>query len=172
MRVRRVFGILALALPLASGMAQGQEGGRGPGGPPMARPQMEQRLRAGLWRIAKQRLDFNDEQMGRLAATNQRFDARRREINQRERAERQALRREVLAGDSANQNRIAEALDELHQLQRQRLDVNGEEQKELATFMTPLQRAKYAALQEQLRRRVEALRRARAERLALDSAIP
>lgn len=171
MRVRRVIGMVALALPLASGMVQGQGGGRR-GGPPASRPQMEQRLRAGLWRIAKQRLAFNDEQMGRLTATNQRFDARRREINQRERAERQALRREVLAGDSANQNRIAAALDELHQLQRQRLDVNIDEQKELATFMTPLQRAKYAALQEQVRRRVEALRRARADRLPPDAATP
>lgn len=171
MRVRRVIGIVALALPLANGVVLGQGGVRA-GRPPASRPQMEQRLRAGLWRIAKQRLAFNDEQMGRLTATNQRFDARRREINQRERVERQALRREVLAGDSANQNRIASALDELHQLQRQRLDVNGEEQKELATFMTPLQRAKYAALQEQVRRRVEALRRGRADRLPPDVASP
>ena len=36
-----------------------------------------------------------------------------------------------------------------------------EEQKELAGFMTPLQRAKFAALQEQLRRRVQALQQQR-----------
>ena len=164
MRVRQVVGAMALALPMMAGIAQAQQGGRA-GGPPMSRPQMEQRLRAGLWRIAKQRLGFNDEQMNRLTATNQRFDARRRDINQRERAERQALRREVLAGDSANQDRIATAMDQLLKLQHQRLDVMAEEQKELSTFMTPLQRAKYAALQEQVRRRVDALRRERQNRL-------
>lgn len=164
MRVRQLVGALALALPMIAGEAQAQQGGR-PEGPPMSRPQMEQRLRAGLWRIAKQRLGFNDEQMNRLTTTNQKFDARRRDINQRERTERQALRREVLAGDSANQDRIATALDQLLKLQHQRLDVMADEQKELATFMTPLQRAKYAALQEQVRRRVDALRRERQNRM-------
>ncbi|HET9683588.1 MAG TPA: hypothetical protein VFP15_05755, partial [Gemmatimonadaceae bacterium] len=67
----------------------------------------------------------------------------------------------ILAGDRADQNRVAAALDQLLKLQRQRLDTQAEEQEELATFMSPLQRAKYAALQEQVRRRVEALRRAR-----------
>ena len=170
MRVRRLVGLVALSLPLAAGVVQGQQGGAG--APPMSRPQMEQRLRAGLWRIAKQRLGFNDEQMNRLTATNQKFDARRRDINQRERTERQALRREVLAGDSANQNRIAAAMDQLLQLQRQRLDVIAEEQKELSGFMTPLQRAKYAALQEQVRRRVESLRRARQNRVGAADALP
>lgn len=47
------------------------------------------------------------------------------------------------------------------------------EQRAFAAFMTPLQRAKYAALQEQLRRRVETLRRQRAgasDSLGLDGA--
>jgi hypothetical protein len=47
-----------------------------------------------------------------------------------------------------------------------RVDLQIEEQREFAAFMTPLQRAKYAALQEQLRRRVENLQRQRAESTA------
>jgi hypothetical protein len=161
--------IAALALPLLAGGAQAQDSGDSGGGrraQPGAivqRQRMEQRLRQGLWRIAKQRIGLTDAQMSRLTEVNHRFDARRRALNQAERAQRQILRAEILAQDSANQDRIASTLDRLLQLQRQRHEIAAEEQKEFATFMTPLQRAQYAALQEQLRRRAEELRGARAE---------
>jgi hypothetical protein len=169
--VRRSFRLVALALPLVTGAAQAQRqdagnlgGERGAQDGAMVRRQrMEQQLRQGLWRIAKQRIGLTDTQMTRLTEVNHRFDMRRRTLNQDERAQRQILRAEIVARDSANQDRIASALDRLLQLQRQRLDLVAEEQKEFATFMTPLQRAQYAALQEQLRRRVEELRRARAD---------
>jgi hypothetical protein len=161
--------LAAIALPLLAGAARAQDAGdagggrRAQAGAPIQRQQMEQRLRQGLWRIAKERIGLTDAQMSRLTEVNHRFDARRRALNQEERAQRQALRAEILARDSANQDRIAAALDRLLQLQRQRLDILSEEQKEFATFMTPLQRAQYAALQEQLRRRAEELRRARGD---------
>jgi hypothetical protein len=44
------------------------------------------------------------------------------------------------------------------QIQRERIDLQIEEQRQLATFMSPLQRARYAALQEQIRRRLEGIR--------------
>jgi hypothetical protein len=161
-----------LALPLIVGVANAQtsgdfggRGGRGgpPDGAPAQRRHMEQRLQEGLWRIAKQRIGLTDAQMTRLSEVNHRYDARRRTLNQAERAQRQILRAELVAKDSANQDRIATALDRLLQLQRQRLDIVAEEQKEFAGFMTPLQRAQYAALQEQLRWRAEGLRRARVD---------
>ena len=46
-----------------------------------------------------------------------------------------------------------------------RLDLQAEEQKEFAQFMTPVQRAKYSALQDQLRRRMQDLVRARPDSL-------
>jgi hypothetical protein len=159
----------ALALPLLAGAARAQDAGetgggrRAQNGSMGQRQLMEQRLRQGLWRVAKQRIGLTDSQMTRLTEVNHRFDVRRRAINQEERGQRLILRAEILARDSANQNRIAAALDRLLQLQRQRLDLVAEEQRELATFMTPLQRAQYAAVQEQLRRRVEELRRARGD---------
>ena len=61
----------------------------------------------------------------------------------------------MTADSSANQANIASALEQLQQLQRQRLELQADEQKELATFMTPLQRARYFALQEQVRRRLQ-----------------
>ena len=50
---------------------------------------------------------LTDEQMAKLEQSSQKFDARRRALNVEERSERQALRAELLAGDAANQDRVA-----------------------------------------------------------------
>ena len=113
--------------------------------------------------VAKQRIGFTDDQMLRLEQSTQRFDVQRRTLAQQEKAQRVALRREILADSAANQSAIAASLDRLHDLQRQRLDLQTQEQSELATFMTPLQRAKFLALQEQVRKRMQELLRARPE---------
>ena len=65
------------------------------------------------------------------------------------------------AGQSPDQARISALLDQMLDAQRQRLDLVRQEQNDLARFMTPLQRAGYLALQDQLRRRIEEMRRTR-----------
>lgn len=160
--MKRLIGAAALSLSFAlSAGAQGAPGGRGA---PPQRQQMEQRLRQGFWRIARNRLSLTDDQMRRLEQASVKLDERRRALNVEERTQRQALRSELLAGDRANQDRVAAALDRLLQLHRDRIEIMADEQKELAGFMTPVQRARYAALQEQLRRRVEMARRERGPR--------
>jgi hypothetical protein len=168
--IRRAALLVALAFPLFGADAHAQVAARRreriagiqqPARQP-ARQQLEARLRQGLWRVTKQRVGLDDAQMSRLTQTSQRFEARRRALAVDERQQRQTLRAEILAGNGANQDRVAEALDRLLALQRQRVDLQIEEQHEFSAFMTPLQRAKYAALQEQVRRRVENLKRQRA----------
>jgi hypothetical protein len=170
-RVLRSVALVAalIALPLATRGAMAQEGAalgpppRQDAGEQMRRQQLEQQLRQNFWRISKQRIGFTDEQMQRLGETTRRFEVRRRALAQDERAQHQILRAEILADTRADQGRVAAALDHLLQLQRQRVDLQSDEQRELATFMTPLQRAKFVALQEQVRRRVEAIYRQRAD---------
>ena len=108
--------------------------------------------------MVKQRVGLTDDQMSKLARTSAGFDARRRDLVREERTKRVELRRLLQAGEGADQGRIGDALDRLLQLQRARIDLQIEEQRELATFMSPRQRARYVALQEQLRRRVENIR--------------
>ncbi|MFL5608450.1 MAG: hypothetical protein ACJ8AD_18495 [Gemmatimonadaceae bacterium] len=146
---------LAQNRPLVRGTIEEQQGGA-------RRQRLEQQLRQGLWRIAKQRIGFSDDQMTRLEETSRRYDGRRRALIMEERAQRLTLRQEILAADGkADQDVVARALDRMIQLQRDRIELQAQEQKEFAAFMTPIQRAKYAALQEELRRRVDALRRQR-----------
>jgi Spy/CpxP family protein refolding chaperone len=167
---RHALAFLAFGLPAMIGLssvAGAQRRGAAEARPeagtnaPGRRQQMERQLRQRLWQVTKTQVGLTDAQMTKLGETTQRFDARRRTINQQERAERVALRQQILAGDRADQNRVAASLAHLQELQRQRVELQAEEQRELSGYMTPVQRARFAALQEQVRRRVEALRRQR-----------
>lgn len=130
---------------------------------PIKRQELQQQVRRTLWRVTKQRIGFTDEQMLRLERTSQRFDQERRQLAVEEKSLRVSLRREILADSTANQSVIASALDRLHVLQQRRLDLQADEQHEFSGFMTPLQRARFAALQEQVRKRLLEFDRARAQ---------
>src|SRR5215218_7659443 len=157
--------ILALALFAVTGDLTAQGSERRQDSPTQNAPrrqQLEAQLRQRLWRITKNRVGLTDDQMTKLAQTSGPFDAQRRHLATQERDERLALRRELLAGPNADQQRIATSLDRVLDLQRRRAQLQIDEQRAISAFMTPLQRAKYAALLEQLRRRAENLRRQRA----------
>ena len=102
--------------------------------------------------------------MRQLGEVNNRFERDRMILLRDERRVRQSLRAEVLAGDSANQSKVSGLLDQALKIQQRRLELTAEEQRELSAFMTPVQRAKYFAIQDDLRRRMEELRQNRQER--------
>lgn len=122
------------------------------------RAMLEQRLRERTGAIVKQRLGLTDAQMTRLQATNKQFESQRTALMTRERDVRRQLRLEILSGDSANQNQVSQLLDQAMQLERQRLDLQQNEQRELSKFMTPVQRAKLFGLQNELRKRAQEMR--------------
>jgi len=129
-----------------------------PPAPNDRRAMLEQRLRERTGAIVKQRLALTDAQMTRLQATNKQFESQRSALLTREREVRRQLREQILSGDSANQNQVSQLLDQAMQLERQRLDLQQSEQRELAKFMTPVQRAKLFGLQNELRKRAQEMR--------------
>lgn len=156
MRFSRVFSLLALSLAVtAPALAQRPA----PDSSPARREALEQRVRQRMAVVVKQRVGLTDEQMRRLADVNREIETQRRLLHDQERDVRIGLRGEVMRGDSANQDRVSRYLDQLIDLQRRRIDLISREQRELAGFMTPVQRAKYLAMQDQMRRRVEEMRR-------------
>jgi periplasmic protein CpxP/Spy len=122
------------------------------------RAALEARVRERTAEIVRRRLQLNDDQMTRLRATNQQFDRQRMALVADERQARQALRAELVAGDAANQQKVAGLLDQLMRVQRRRLDLVENEQRELGKFLTPVQRAKYFGLQNEIRKRMQELR--------------
>lgn len=117
--------------------------------------------------VVKQRLQLSDSQVVRLGEANRRFEEQRRLLIQQERDVRMALRDALLSRDSlnarveqdrANQQRISELLDRAIRVQRQRVELLESEQRELARFLNPMQRAKLLGMQEQMRRNAMEMR--------------
>jgi hypothetical protein len=154
--------VAAMAMVLAAGIPGRAVGQAATPQAPEGRAAAQDRVRQRFVRLLRERVGLSDEQLRRLGPVSQRFDARRQAIFREERAARQALRRELTV-ESADQNRVAAQIDQLLAVQRRRLDLAAEEQRELAAFMTPVQRARYLALQEHLRRRTDEMRRRRGD---------
>jgi hypothetical protein len=128
-----------------------------------SRAQLEQQVRERIAQVTRERLGATDEQMTKLQATNQKFDEQRRLLVDQERTARVALRKQMLRPDPAQQEQVSVLLDRVNTLQRQRLDINEAEQKELSGYLSPVQRAKYFALEQQVRQRVNQMRQAQAQ---------
>lgn len=142
--------LLVAAAPL---MAQGRQAPT-----PAQRDSLEVRVRVRMEQMLRTQIGLNDEQIRRLAATNRQFEGQRRELFEQERRVRIELRAAIELGDSTQNARIGPLLDRTMQIQRERLTLQEAEQKELATFLTPLQRAKLFGMEEQMRRRMQEMR--------------
>ncbi len=146
---------LAVLSMFFSGMtAQAQAVAAAPQG---NRTALEQQFRERTARLVQQRLGLSDAQLGKLEQTNARFAPQLRQLAAQERDIRGQLRQEMTAGNSANQQHVSDLLDAALRLQRQRLTIVEAEQKELAGFLTPVQRARYIALQSQFGKRAQEL---------------
>ena len=155
------FGVCCLTMAVAPAHAQradrlqAQQGAQPPAGA------LERQFRERFAEVVRRRLNLNESQMQRLGQVNDRFERDRMMLLRDERRARQALRAEVLAGDSADQGKVSNLLDDLLKIQRRRLDLTESEQKELSAFMSPIQRAKYFGIQDELRQRLETIRQQR-----------
>lgn len=167
MRAHLSFAVMLLALATISPAGADAQGGppsgasRGARADDPRRDALEKRFQQRLDSIVRQRLGLTDEQHARLREVASRTEAARRSLRREEFMTRTAMRRELLAGDRANEARVAELLDVMPGLERRRLDLLEQEQKELARFLSPLQRARYFALQDELRRGMQDLQRRR-----------
>ncbi|MGH7627119.1 MAG: hypothetical protein ACREOJ_17615 [Gemmatimonadaceae bacterium] len=125
---------------------------------------LEQQLQQRMGQVVRKRLQLTDTQFAQLQAVNQRYAGRRAQLLQRERGLRQQLRQQVLRGDQADQATVGTLLDQIMTLQETRLALTRQEQRDLTSFLTPVQRARYAAIEEQVHRRIADLRRQRQQR--------
>ena len=133
-------------------------GGQQGGGVGPDRAALEQQVRARLGQMMKKQMGLTDAQMSKLQETNRKFDEKRRLLVDQERDVRMSLRDEMLNPDSSRSAQVSGLLDRVVRVQRQRVDLLEQEQKELSGFLTPLQRAKYYGAEEQMRRRMQNMR--------------
>lgn len=167
--------LVAMLLVATTGVASAQGGATPPGGgrrggrggarvgvphsadAPVPRPEMERQVRQAIARAVRKQLNLNDEQMGKLQRANGKFEQQQRQLLREEGETRRSLRAamEDTTAREQNQPKIGQYLDQLVQIQHKRADLLDSEQKELAGFLTPMQRAQFLALRERITRRLQ-----------------
>jgi Spy/CpxP family protein refolding chaperone len=145
----------ALSLFLGAGVdAQAVGAGSNPN-----RTALEQQFRVRSAKLAQQKLGLTDGQLAQLEQSNARFAPQLDQLAMEDRETRRQLRQEMTSGNQANQQHVSALIDGSISLQKRRIALVEAEQKDLARFLTPTQRAGYIALQGQVRRRAQELSR-------------
>ena len=179
----RQLAVAAMALVLSSGMLPAQRdsarrAARGqilPGGKAGARLNnpgraagraedqanlpVRQKVRQAFLARVRQELNLDQPKMRRLNQTEQSFNRQRNELNQSERQTRQSLAA-AMQDSTPDQGKIDGYINQLIQVQRKRADLLEAEQKELSSFLTPMQRAQYLSLNQQMQARMRAVTQA------------
>jgi hypothetical protein len=146
-RVLLAIGLLAAVLPAGLEAQRANQ--------PPRRAQLEAQVGREFARAIRNRVGLSDAQMARLGPITQKYAGERRTLQMEERDSRMALQRSLrdsTAADSANVSRL---LQRLIDVQKRRVQVLEAEQRDLAGIMSPIQRARFMAMQEQLRRQME-----------------
>jgi hypothetical protein len=162
---RRASSIALLVGALASTAAaqRGDSGRLRPGGrggrgqPPAERQMLQRQVRQAFAKAVRRQLDLNDEQMRKLQSVDFKYERQRVALLRDERQARLGLKAAMDDSASVDQAKVETYLSQLVKAQRTRADLLEGEQKELAGFLNPLQRAKYFAMKERLNRRMQEL---------------
>jgi hypothetical protein len=150
---------MALVVTLAglAAPAQAQE-------PAPGRPRLEELRRRVRERVAErvqQELNLTPDQTRRLRATVGTYAGRRRELEARQRSLREALGGQLRPGLAASPDSVGRLTDELMEVRVRYAESFRAEQRELAQYLDPIQRAKLTLLRERLTNRAQELRRRR-----------
>lgn len=154
--IMRTLGLAAVALILAAEATHAQAAAARP---TRDRAALEQQFRERTAALTRKRLGLTETQMTRLEQTNRRFALQFDQVASQERDTRRKLRQQLTSGNAANQQQVSDLLDAALRLQKQRIALVEAEQRELAGFLSPVQRARYIGLQAQFRRRAQELGR-------------
>jgi len=144
--------LVGLAMPV-----QAQE-------PAPGRPRLEELRRRVRERVAARiqaELNLTPDQMQRLRGTVGTYAGRRRDLEARQRILREALGGQLRPGVAANPDSVARLTDELMDVRVRYAESFRTEQREMAQFLDPVQRAKITLLRDRLTNRARELGRRR-----------
>jgi len=159
--MKRMWWIVALAV--TPSLAAAQVGPR-----PMPDSVQAGRLRAEIERRFAERvrtdLGLTDDQALQLKATQERFGVRRRELMRQQWLHRQALQCQMQPGVAAQPDSVRIHMDGLQAGRGEMLKLEQDEDREMAGYLTPVQRARFQFMRQRLMERANELRRGREER--------
>lgn len=147
----------AQGVPDSNSTRGGRNGGGGRGGMDRGPNQGPSKEMIELWQknyeqVLRKQVTFSEEQVVKWRAWNTRFDAERRPLFQEEREIRRTLGMQLARGVTPDEAKVVDAMDRWSKLEHKRLDLKDRENKALAAFLSPIQRARFFALQDQTER--------------------
>ena len=110
-------------------------------------------------------LGLNEEQMRKLKATQERVGPRRRQLIRQGLGYRLALQSQMRPGVAANPDSVRVYMDGMKRVRAEMITLDEDEDREMAGYLTPVQRAQFHMMRTRLLERANELRRARQGRL-------
>lgn len=122
---------------------------------------LRQRILLRWHERVRQDLNLSSDQEAKLQDTEGRFTMRRREIAGRQRAINEALRGQLQPGVAANSDSVRKLMEARDRNRRTLADLDQDENKEMGSYLNPVQHARYQMMREQMRRRIDQIREQR-----------
>jgi hypothetical protein len=153
---------LALTVTMAPGtrLAAQQPAGADTGEAGRLRRQIEERFGQRV----KEQLRLTDDQAARLRGTQERFGERRRTLMRQQVERRMALNDQMQPGVAANSDSVRKLMDGLQGGRADMLKIEQDEDRDMAGYLTPVQRARYQEMRRRFLDRVSEMRQERRER--------
>src|SRR5207249_4170343 len=108
-------------------------------------------------------LNLSQDQATKLRATQERFGTRRRDVMQQQLGRRRALENQMQPGIAANSDSVRKLMDGIQTGRADMLKIEQDQDREMAGYLTPVQRARYQQMRERFMQRVGELRMERRE---------
>ena len=125
------------------------------------------RLRAQIestfTRRVQEDLNLSQDQAAKLRATQERFGARRRDVMQQQMERRRALESQMQPGIAANSDSVRKLMDGMQSGRAEMLKIEQDQDREMAAYLTPVQRARYQQMRERFMQRIGEMRMERRE---------
>lgn len=159
MRDRLLRGLLGLALllPVMAGQLRAQDDTA-----LMDRSRLLQRIQDRFGAQVKEQLGLTDVQAAKMKETTATWFLKRRDLEGQEQRARQAMAAQLRPGVAANRDSVAKLIDKMLAIRITYAESFRQEDRELAAYLDPVQRAQYLVMRERLLERVQ---KARDERM-------
>ena len=123
--------------------------------------ELRARVERRFGELVQQQLRLTPDQATRLEATRDRFEARRWALMERQRDLRRALDDQMQPGIAADDDSVRALMDSLRAGRAELLRIEQEEDRDMAAYLTPVQRARLQIMRQRFNDRVQELRRGR-----------
>ena len=159
----RTYILLSLAVLLAPCLAAQQRDSMSAQSDTAEAGRLRARIESTFTRRVQQDLNLSQDQATKLRTTQERFGTRRRDVMQQQLQRRRALENQMQPGIAANSDSVRKLMDGIQTGRAEMLRIEQDQDREMASYLTPVQRARYQQMREQLMRRVGELRMQRRE---------